>query len=68
MIYVDIVYRSKLTGKWMQETKQFRDCISALRGMYAMRSKGIIIDGWRCDYPEDNEYLTRRIKLGKEDS
>ena len=63
MIYVTIVYKSKLTGIWMQDEKVFTDKKAALRGMYSMRSKGIIIDGWKCDYPEDNEYLTRRFKL-----
>ena len=63
MIYVTIVYKSKLSGCWMYDEKTFTDKKSALRGIYAMRSKGIIIDGWKCDDPVDNEYLTRRIKL-----
>ena len=63
MIYVDIVYKSKLTGKWMQDTKTFKDKFSALHGMYALKNKGIIIDGWTCDDPYDNEYLWLRFKL-----
>lgn len=63
MIYVDIVYRSKLTGKWMTDTKEFSNKENALRGMYAMQYKNIIIDGWRCDDPLDNEWLTHRFKL-----
>ena len=63
MIYVDVVYQSKLTGKWMIDTKEFKSKQMALRGMYAMRSKGLIIDGWRCDDPIDNEWLTHRFKL-----
>jgi hypothetical protein len=63
MIYVDIVYKSKLTGKWMTDTKEFNTPQMALRGMYAMRSKNIIIDGWRCDDPLDHEWLSYRFKL-----
>lgn len=63
MIYVDIVYKSKLTGKWMRETKEFHSKEMALRAMYAMRAKGIIIDSWRCDDPLDNEWLSYRFKL-----
>ena len=63
MIYVDIVYKAAITGKWMQNTKEFTCKEQALRGMYAMRSKGLIIDGWRCDDPIDHEWLTYRFKL-----
>lgn len=62
MIYVSIVYKSKLTGKWMTEEKEFHTKEMALRGMFAMRSKGLIIDGWRCDDYMDNEWLNRRLK------
>ena len=62
MIYVDVVFKSKLTGKWMIETKEFRSAQMALRGMYAMRNKGLIIDGYRCDDYTDHEYLDRRFK------
>ena len=62
MIYITIVFRS-ITGKWMTETKEFSDRVKALRFMYSVKSKGHIIDHWKCDDPEDTEYLNRRIKL-----
>ena len=31
MIYIDVVFKSKLTGKWLIETKEFDDCVKALR-------------------------------------
>lgn len=62
MIYVDIVFRTKL-GKWIKETKEFSDKNSALRFMYAMRTEGHIVDSWRCDDYMDNEWLGRRFKL-----
>ena len=63
MIYITIVFNSKLTGKWMTEEKEFTNRGVALRYMYATRSKGFIIDGWRCDDALDNEWLTHRFKL-----
>lgn len=62
MIYVHIIYKSKLTGLWMEDEKQFTEKHAALRGMYAMKAKDIIIDGWRCDEPEDNTWLFHRFK------
>ena len=62
MIYVDCVYRN-IFGKWMQVTKEFTNKQQALRGMYALRSKGFIIDCYRCDDPMDTEWLTHRFKL-----
>ena len=63
MIYVDIVYQAAFTKKWTRSTKEFVNKWQALRGMYAMRDKGIIIDAWRCDDPLDNEWLSYRFKL-----
>ena len=62
MIYVTIVFRS-VFGTWLTETKEFNNRVKALRFMYSVRNKGHIIDSWKCDYPEDNEWLTRRISL-----
>ena len=62
MIYVDIVYKS-IFGQWKTDTKEFKSKQMALRGMFAMRSKGLIIDSWRCDDPLDNEWLSYRFKL-----
>ena len=63
MIYVTIVYQSKRTGYWMTEDKVFKTKEKALKGIFAMRGKGIIIDGYRCDDPFDSQWLDRRIAL-----
>ena len=42
--------------------KELHDKKSALRFMYMMRNNGIWIRGWRCDDPEDNEWLNKRFK------
>ena len=47
-----------------EETKHlFYNKKAALRFMYCMRHKGIIILGWSCDDYMDNEWLGRRFKL-----
>ena len=43
--------------------KEFHSAKSALRFMYAMKSKGYLIMGWRCDDSLDNEWLSYRFKL-----
>lgn len=63
MIYVNIVSKSKLTGIWMTETKEFATKEKALRFMYAMRNKGIIIDEYRCDDYIEHEWLNKRFIL-----
>lgn len=62
MIYVTTVFRT-IWGNWVTETKEFNDKVKALRYMYGVRNKGHIIDHYKCDYPEDNEWLNRRIRL-----
>ena len=62
MIYVTTVFRT-MWGNWVTETKEFNDKVKALRYMYGVRNKGHIIDHYKCDYPEDNDWLHARIKL-----
>lgn len=62
MTYVRIVSKSKITGRWMEETKEFHTKEATLRFLYAMKSKGIIIDSWACDDPLDNDWLNKRFK------
>ena len=63
MIYVDVVYKTKLTKKWISETKVYPNKIVALRAIYGLREKGFIIEGYRCDDPTDNSWLNRRVQL-----
>lgn len=63
MIYVDTVYKTKFTKKWVRETKVYPNKIVALRAIYGLRDKGFIIEGYRCDDPTDSEYLNRRVSL-----
>ena len=63
MIYVDTVYKTKFTKKWIQETKVYANKLLALRAIYALREKGFIIEGYRCDDYSDAEWLNGRVKL-----
>ncbi|MBO7731239.1 MAG: hypothetical protein J6S67_01750 [Methanobrevibacter sp.] len=63
MIYVDVVYQTKYTKKWIRETKEFSTKEVALRAIYGLRDKGFIIDGYRCDDYTDAQWLDRRVKL-----
>ena len=58
MVYVDVSFNGKTI-----ETKEFNSPKTALRFMYAMRGKGYIVMGYRCDDIYDDEWLNRRIKL-----
>lgn len=62
MIYINVIFKSK-NGQFIQETKTFDDCIKALRFMYGIRRKGHIIDGYKCDDPEESEYLNERFRI-----
>ena len=44
-------------------SKTFNTPQMALRFMYAMRNKGIMILGYSCDDPYDNQWLDRRFNL-----
>ncbi|MBO7696337.1 MAG: hypothetical protein J6T10_27180 [Methanobrevibacter sp.] len=63
MIIVEVIFINRILNKYMVEEKCFNCRIKALRFMYGMRRKGHIINGWRCDHEEDNEYLSKRFKL-----
>lgn len=62
MVYVDVLFNLK-NGERKQETKQLCNKICALRFMYNIRRKKHTVLGWKCDYPEDNEYLSKRFHL-----
>ena len=63
MIYIEVIFINKILNKYIVEERSFNCRIKALRFMYGMKRKGHIINCWRCDYPEDNEYLSRRFYL-----
>lgn len=42
--------------------REFHNKKTALRFMYMIRNQGYLILGWRCEDPEDNEWLNKRFK------
>ena len=65
MIYVMYQYFSKSEGKYLDGETEFNSPVKALRFMYSIKGReDYFLDGYRCDDPEDDEYIGRRIKLG----
>lgn len=62
MIEVSVLFTYK-TGEIKEETRKFNNKYSALRFMYGIERKGNIVTGWKCDLPEDNNYLSKRFRL-----
>lgn len=64
MITVTWIYKSKITGKWMENTNSFNTKEKALRFMYKIGKKYgyMSIVSWSCDDPFDNEYLNQRYR------
>lgn len=60
MIYVDYYYRNK-NGETKEGTNEFTDREKARRFIIAVRkAKDKTLIGWRCDDPEDNNYIWQR--------
>ena len=45
-----------------KEPHTFQTPYNALRFMYAMKGKGYLIQGWRCEDPQDHLWIERRFK------
>lgn len=63
MILVNYYYTLKC-GKRKQGTTYFSDRVACLRFIYSIKKeKDMFLIGWQCEYPDDNEYLSRRISI-----
>lgn len=61
MIYVDYEYYSVSEKTWKEGTTEFGSVYKAERFIRKVKNdKYMYLVGWRCDDPEDNEYLNRR--------
>lgn len=60
-IYYD--YRVK-AGEWRRGYKEFYDVEKAIRFIYSLKRKkdSCFITGVECEYQEDDEYITQRVK------
>ena len=63
MIEVEYYYITK-SGETKKGVTIFYDRTKALRFMYSMKRKsGQYLIGYSCEYPDDTEYLARRISI-----
>lgn len=63
MIEVEYYYIPK-SGETKKGVTIFYDRAKALRFMYSMKRKsGQYLIGYSCEYPDDTEYLARRISI-----
>ena len=61
---ITIYYIYEKRGKWFNDSKNFSDCVKALRFMHKFKNKFFNFE-WSCDDPEDNEYLWNHWKNQK---
>lgn len=64
MIEVSFIYKTK-DGTSKEDARKFNSKQMALRFMYGMSHKGNYITGWKCDLPDDNEWLNKRFHLSE---
>ena len=65
MIIVYYFYKDK-NGHWSPAEKVFESVTLASRFCYAMkRNPKLTLDGWECDFPDDNEEMQRRVNIAK---
>lgn len=66
MIIVYYFYRASITQKYEKCQKTFNSVISASRFCWSMKKNWrMILDGWACDYPEDNEEMNKKVSIAK---
>lgn len=63
MITIYFYYYSKSEGQTKSGEKEFSNVYKAARFCWKMKNQSVIIKGWECDYPEDNEYLSQNVNL-----
>lgn len=60
MITIHYIYKRKSDGLWYEAEREFTNVHKALRFLYAIKDKYIIL-GWDTDDQWDNEWLNRRF-------
>ena len=66
MIIVYYYYRKTATSSCEKCQKIFYSVDSASRFCWSMKNRWkMILDGWSCDYPEDNQEMNRRVDIAQ---
>lgn len=64
MIRVNYLYHRQSDNTWQEDSKIFEYPNMALRFIYKMkRSLNHVYTGYICDYPEEHEYISMRLKF-----
>lgn len=64
MIRVNYLYYRRSDNSWWEDSKIFEYPNMALRFIYKMkRSLNHVYTGFTCDYADEHEYITRRLKF-----
>ena len=62
---ITIYYYYWKDGHWQQAEKIFSSVIMASRFCWSMKNKKMILDGWKCYYPEDNQEMNIKVNIAK---
>lgn len=65
MITIFYYYWNKTENKLKEAEQIFYDVHKAIRFCWSMKNKRMILDGWTCFYPEDNELMNSRVNIAK---
>ena len=67
MIIIYYYYWKKDCPKshWEKAEKIFYSVLTASRFCWGMKKRKMILDGWACDDPEDNQQLNQKVNIAK---
>ena len=68
MIIVYYYYWKKESGfnsHWEQAEKIFYSVAMASRFCWSMKNRKMMLDGWSCDNPEDNQAMHQKVNIAK---
>ena len=52
-------------GHWEKAEKIFYSVVMASRFCWSMKNRKMMLDGWSCDNPEDNQSMHQKVNITK---
>lgn len=65
MITIFYLYFNKTENKMKEASQIFNDVQKAIKFCWSMKKRKMILDGWSCYDPEDNELMSMRVNIAK---
>ena len=62
---ITIYYYYWSQGHWIKDEKIFYELEPAIRFCWSMKHKKMMLDGWGCFDPEDNQVMQQRVNIAK---